>query len=133
MKGLKIIKEAIIFIVKFTFTLGLIGVFGYGALIGFAMAVCTGGGALVILLPILIVGAPICVAIIKMIWKDRSPKHTTLEDNKKMTKNEMTLVNYVVSARETSVSDSEIKKQLLAAGWVSDEIDKALKVAPRNS
>ena len=124
-------RNALITLVKIAVTLILTGALIFGALFAFLALFCTGGGALVIMIPVAIVVLPIYFATLRFIWGKKKAKKPK-SDNKQMTmtRNEIALVNYIIDARSAGNSDTEIKNQLLAVQWSGDEIDHAFGLAP---
>lgn len=111
------------FIGKLILTFLMIGLgIGFIGLVSM-LIFCTTGGALIIVIPVVILlGGPF-IKLIRSAWGGIGSEQVKQNAPHKM---QVVMMNYIAQARAAGSTSAEIKKNLLANGWDADEINRVL-------
>jgi hypothetical protein len=110
----------------------LLTALGYGIVFAFFAVICTGGGTLIIIIPIAIVVLPISWKALRYIWRrKKSPVDKVpglAQEQKPMSKNDIALVRYIGEARAANMTDDQIRSELTQRQWAKDDINSAFEI-----
>lgn len=94
--------------------------------------ICTAGISLIIWVPLLMLLGTTVVAISNLITGNKQTKLSTdivskTTMNPPSSNNELALIGYIVSSRNSKMDDTTIRSNLKSGGWTNQDIDSAFK------